>query len=169
LMVTVCKRFGLDSTFWDWCFSSHEIVKTARKKASKVCWQSLTETFRENPVKELAANIMQEIGNRCLLACTCGGDYPGVNGRQDAIITSRHRKQWQLCGIWQNVLRWNRHAAFILWHGSQPFRFELLLASNYSKGSGSGVQELTFNGFGSFSCALDVNCGARRTVASHPR
>jgi hypothetical protein len=30
-----------------------------------------------------------------------GGDYLGVNGRQDAIIASRHRKQWQLCGIWQ--------------------------------------------------------------------
>jgi hypothetical protein len=30
-----------------------------------------------------------------------GGDYLGVNGRQDAIIASRHGKQWQLCGIWQ--------------------------------------------------------------------
>ena len=100
-MVTVWKRFGLDSTFCDGCFSSHEIVKAARKKASKVCWQCLAETFRESLVKELAADVMQEVGNRCLLVCTCGGDYPGVNGRQDAIDASRHRKQWQLCGIWQ--------------------------------------------------------------------
>src|ERR1017187_5233818 len=72
-MVTVWKRFGLDSTFCDWCFSSHEIVKAARKKASKVCWQCLAETFRETLVKKFAANVMQEVGNRCLLVCTCGG------------------------------------------------------------------------------------------------
>jgi hypothetical protein len=72
-MVTVWKRFGLDSTFCDWCFSSHEIVKAARKKASKVCWQCLAETFRETLVKELATNIMQEVGNRRLFVCTCGG------------------------------------------------------------------------------------------------
>jgi hypothetical protein len=103
-MVTVCNRFGLGSSFWDWCFSSHEIVMAARKKANKVCWQCLAETFRETRVKELAVNIMQEIGNRCSFVCTCGGDYLGVNGRQDAIIASRHRKQWQLHGIHKSVL-----------------------------------------------------------------
>jgi len=67
LMVTVCKRFGLDSTFCDWCFSSHEIVKAARKKVSKVCWQCLAEIFCETQVKGLATNVMQEVGNRCLV------------------------------------------------------------------------------------------------------
>jgi hypothetical protein len=63
-MVTVCKCFGFDSTFCDWCRLSHEIVKAARKKASKVCWQCFAETFRETRFKELAANVMQKIGNR---------------------------------------------------------------------------------------------------------
>jgi hypothetical protein len=101
-MVTVCKRFGFNSTFCDWCFSLHEIVKAARKKADKVCWQSLAETFRETLAKEIAANVMRKVGNRCLLACTYEEkDYLGVNRRQDAIIASRHRKQWQLRGIWK--------------------------------------------------------------------
>jgi hypothetical protein len=86
-MVTVWKRFGLDSTFCDWRFSSHEIVKAARKKASKVCWQCLAETFRETLVKEHAANVMQEVGNRCLFVCTYAEEIIlGVNGRQDAVI-----------------------------------------------------------------------------------
>ncbi|MGA2281968.1 MAG: hypothetical protein ABSG80_16885, partial [Verrucomicrobiota bacterium] len=61
------KRFGFDSPFCDWCFPSHEIVMAARKKASQVCRQCLAETFREILVKGLAANVRQEIGNRCLL------------------------------------------------------------------------------------------------------
>jgi hypothetical protein len=47
-------------------------VKAARKKASKVCWQCFAETFRKTPFKELAANVMQDVGKRRSFVCTCG-------------------------------------------------------------------------------------------------
>ena len=76
-------------------------MKATRKKASKVCWQCLAETFRETLVKELAANAMQEAGNRCLYIYMRGQDYLGVNGRQDAVFALSDRKQRQLRKLWQ--------------------------------------------------------------------
>jgi len=77
---------------------SHEIVKAARKKRSKVCWQCFAETFRETRFKELAANVMQEVRIGALYIYMREQDYLGGNGRQDAIA------RLAACGIWQKGL-----------------------------------------------------------------
>jgi hypothetical protein len=66
----------------------------ARKRTGNVCRQSPAETFCESRIKELAANIMQEVGDRRLFVNMWAEDYLGVNGRQGAISASRHGKQW---------------------------------------------------------------------------